>query len=90
MKITKALISIILIVSVFSMGCASSMVIGGKKVSPYGLFNANNKQDDVQYKTSTGSLIWGILGVETIFFPVYFLGFNLYEPVGEKKTDQQK
>lgn len=90
----KALLSTILIISVLFMGCASSMVVNGTNVPPYGLFNQGEKQDSVTYKTSTGSLLWGIVGIESIILPIYCWGFDLYQPIGLKdttqKTDRQK
>jgi hypothetical protein len=94
-KTMKALLLIILVISVCLTGCASSMVVNGKTVSPYGLFNKSKKQENVLYKTSGWSFLWGTLGIPVgLLGPIYFYGFNLYEPVGEKdvtqKADRQK
>ena len=43
----KAFISIVLVCSFMFAGCASSKVINGTNVSPYGWFNSGKKQEIV-------------------------------------------
>ena len=39
---------------------------------------------NIKYEVIWGNLVLGILLCETIVAPVYFFGFSLFEPVGEK------
>jgi hypothetical protein len=81
----KKLISIVLVCSLMSAGCASSKVINGTNVSPYGWFNPSKKQENVKYKTSTGSALLGFVLIPAgLLGPIYFWGFHLYEPVEAK------
>lgn len=62
--------------------CADNKVFDGKEYETYGLINKDEiKKPCVQYKLSTGNLVWGIILVETILMPIYFFGFSLWEPV---------
>lgn len=59
---------------------------GEQKFYPtYGLFNANTaKSDKVCYEISVGNVIWSIILIETIVFPIYFIGWSLFNPVSVK------
>lgn len=66
-------------------GCADTKTICGATYDSYGLFNADDKKNpDIQYKLVVGNLIWGVILFETIIAPVYFFGFSIMEPVGQK------
>lgn len=82
----KKIIAAILAVAILSLAaCGNEMVINGKNHSTYGLINKDQEKDPtVQYRVIVGNVFWGIVLVETIFAPVYFFGFSLYEPVGLK------
>lgn len=82
----KKLVAILLI-SCFLIGCASSKQINGTYYDSVGLATLGNKDDCVQYDFVVGNLIWSILLSETVIFPVYFIGWSIYEPVGEKYTN---
>ncbi len=77
-----AQILIVVMLSVSLMGCGDSKVIQGKEIGTYGLFNQDQKYEDVEYRVVIGNVVWGILLVETIVAPIYFFGFSLFEPVG--------
>lgn len=77
----KRLITVILIWALLIAGCASTKVINGRKVEPYGLMNKEKKEKCVEYKAHTGSIIWGIILIETIIAPIILFGKKLYEPV---------
>jgi hypothetical protein len=82
----KKLICIMLLVSVIMAGCSSDKVIEGKKYTTYGLINQDDKKDPtIKYEPSWGNIIWGCILCETIIGPIYFFGFDMFEPV-EKKT----
>jgi len=84
----KKIITVLLMVFfVLTMvGCSSNKVIDGKKYKTYGLINKDDEKDpDIEYELVVGNLVWGCLLVETVVAPVYFFGFDLYEPVGKKE-----
>ena len=52
---------------------------------PYGLLNRDElRSDKVCYRLSVGNVVWSVLLIETIIAPVYFVGFDLFEPVSVK------
>lgn len=77
-----------------SVSCADSKTFTDKSgnqftADPYGWANQEaNKIDTVVYEVSAGNIVWSIVLVETIFAPVYFTGWKLYEPVRLKTTDE--
>ena len=64
--------------------CAQPKTIDGQVIQPYGLFNPEDKKEDIEYKVSMGSVIVGALSFETVVMPIYIFGWNLYEPVNKK------
>lgn len=57
-------------------------------VKSYGLFDQNTeKRSDVIYNVSAGTVIASILFCETIFVPVFGIGYSLYEPAKIMKTN---
>ena len=65
--------------------CSSPKVISGTKYDTYGLFNSDDKKNPgIQYQLVWGNVIWGVLLSETIIAPIYFFGFDIFEPVGPK------
>jgi len=56
---------------------------------PFGLFNKDEmKNPQVQYRISTGNVVWSVIFCETIIVPVYLVGWYLYEPVGPKEKEK--
>jgi len=82
--ILSVLVLVILIWKLLFSFCAQPKTIDGQVIQPYGLFNPEDKKEDIQYKVSMGSVIVGALSFETIVFPVYIFGWNLYEPISKK------
>lgn len=83
----RSLVSaVIIFVICFSFtGCANPRVINGKTYEPYGIANKDAKKDpSVKYEIPLGNAVVGILFVESVFVPVYIIGWDLYEPVGLK------
>jgi len=81
MKILTAILVVLLLFT----GCANRKTIQGRTYDTYGLLNKDtNKNPNIEYRISAGNVIWSILLFETIVFPVYFVGFSIYEPVGPK------
>lgn len=85
----KKLISVILIVSLFFIGCGVSKNIDGVERKPIGLISSVCKSgtfsDKVEYEPCWGNIIWGALLFETIIAPIYFYGFSCMNPVDVKK-----
>jgi len=72
-------------------GCASPKNINGIRYDTYGILNASDKKNpNISYEVSIGNIIWSALLVETIIVPIYFIGFDLYEPVGVKNAGEIK
>jgi hypothetical protein len=81
----KKVIALFLVVSILFSGCADSKRIDGKTYDTYGFFNSQTKKNpNIQYEVSVGNVIWSVILVETVVFPIYFLGFSLYQPISKK------
>lgn len=86
----KRSIALIIALSVLLAGCGKPQHLGQgseqKHYPTYGLFNeSTSKSKNVCYEISVGNTIWSIILVETIIFPVYFVGWSLWNPVRLKK-----
>lgn len=67
--------------------CSHSKVINDVSHDSYGLFNADDVKDPkVEYKLCVGNAFWAVALSETIIAPIYFVGWNIMEPVGPKKV----
>ncbi len=63
-------------------GCGSPANLGGKDYPTYGLFNQDTaKSEKVCYEISVGNVVWSVLLVESFVFPIYFIGWSIYNPV---------
>lgn len=68
--------------------CAESKTIEGKTYSAYGFFNKDTqKNEQIEYEVSVGSVVIGCIFCETIIVPVYLAGWRLWQPVGKKITN---
>ncbi len=88
----KRLIAIIMVVVMLSAcGRPATLQPAGKPAREYptiGLFSsASEKSDSVCYEISIGNVIWSIILIESVVFPVYFVGWSIYNPVGLKRAD---
>lgn len=63
-------------------GCAQPKVIEGRKIHPYGIFNEDQRNPCISYHTSSGTVIWSIILVETVIVPFWGVGWDLYQPDG--------
>ena len=80
----KRIIAAVLIATMLS-ACGSPITHQGKHYPTYGLFNENSsKSANMCYEISVGNVVWSIILVETIVFPIYFIGFSLFNPIGPK------
>lgn len=77
----KKILILLFALSLFLFNCASSLTVNGEVCEPVGLFNLDEKCENVKYKVCTKNVVWSILAFETIIVPVILLGKKLYEPV---------
>jgi hypothetical protein len=64
---------------------ADEKTIGGVTYGTYGLMNKSEMQNpNIQYEISGWSIAWSIIFCETIIAPVYFIGWDMYQPVAKK------
>lgn len=83
----KKIISLACVIAVAATlaGCARPMTICGVTYDSYGLINQDSKKNpNVEYAPVWGNIFWGAFLVETVIAPIYFFGFDLFEPVGVK------
>lgn len=82
----KKLFALTLLCSiVFIIACADSKTFVDEKgrsltVEPYGIFTTDDKIDSVHYEVNAGNVVWSIVLAETIFVPVWLVGWEIYEP----------
>lgn len=78
----------VFIVTVVLMNDAESKIINGKVYEAYGLLNKDSVyNENIEYRMNNWSVGGGILMIETVIAPIYFFGFNMYEPVGLKQNN---
>jgi len=82
----KRTIATILAASILLTACgADNKVIGGVEYGTYGLMNQSEmKNPNIQYEISGWSIFWSFILVETIIAPIYFIGWDMYQPIGKK------
>ena len=81
---TRAPIIMALAISLILAGCGRSLDTEHAHYDSYGLFNASRRSPNVCYEVSAGNVIWSIFLIETVFFPVYFIGFSIMNPMRMK------
>ncbi len=91
----KKILIILLSFTILFSSCAHSkyMVVDGKTeiVKPYGVINKKaQKNDNIKYELSAGSIILSVLFIQTIFVPVWLTGWKLYAPVDVKVEEDNK
>ena len=83
MKKVISSIMIIYLCCLMLSGCADPKTINGIKYETYGFLNQNEvKNPKIKYRLVMENVIWSIILCESLVFPVYFIGFSLYEPIG--------
>lgn len=84
----------VLTIGVLTTSCADSKTFTDKSgkeftAEPYGWADADAyKMDTVVYSVNVGNIVWDILLVETVVVPVWLTGWQLYEPVRLKTTEE--
>lgn len=82
----KRVIALVVATSILLVGCGHPLEAGKVTYPTYGLFNeSSSKSKNVCYEISVGNIVWSIILAETIIFPVYFVGWSLWNPVRLKK-----
>lgn len=86
----KKTIALVVALSILLAGCGHPQYLGQgseqKYYPTYGLFNeTSSKSKNVCYEISVGNVIWSVILIETVVFPVYFVGWSIYNPVRLKK-----
>lgn len=67
------------------VGCSRTKTIDNKTYQTYGLFNESDiKDSNIIYKPCIGNVVWTVITIETVILPVYFIGYDLYEPIAKK------
>jgi hypothetical protein len=77
----KKIISIVLIIVMcfVVMGCGDPKTIDNITYETIGIFEEKNP--NIHYRVIIGNVVLAILLIETVIFPIYFVGFSLWEPV---------
>lgn len=90
----RKFIVLIIVLSVLLAGCGRPQYFGEteKKYYPtYGFFSGGSKKSrNVCYEVSVGNVIWSIILSETVVFPVYFVGWSIYNPVRLKRGPEDQ
>lgn len=85
----KKLAVLIVLLAVVLSGCARPLTVDDVTYPTYGVFNEQtNKSKNVCYQVSGGNVFWAIILVETLIFPIYFVGWDLWEPVRKKTSPE--
>jgi len=78
----RKLVALIAVLGILLAGCGRPLYVDGKTYPTYGFFNeSSSKSKNVCYELSVGNIIWSILLVESVVFPVYFVGWSIYNPI---------
>ncbi len=84
----KRSIALVVALGLLVGACGHPKVINDTYYPTYGLFNqASSSSSKVCYELSVGNVIWSIILVETVIFPVYFIGWSIMNPVGLKNAN---
>ena len=79
------LIALLIGAAALLAGCDNNKNIEGKNYPVFGIANQEAQRDpNVIYEISAGSVIWGIILCETIVVPVYIIGWDLWQPVRKR------
>lgn len=83
----KLLIALAIASTALLSGCNNDKTIDGKSYPVFGVANMETQKDpDVLYEISAGSVIIAIIFSETVIIPVYVIGWDLWEPVRKREA----
>jgi len=85
----RPLLALILASTLALSACgADEKTIEGITYGTYGIVNKEEMRNpSIQYEISGWSIFWSIVFCETIIAPVYFIGWDLYQPVAKKDAN---
>lgn len=82
MRKVIAIITMVCFIGLVFGGCSSEKRIDGVTYETYGLLNKDDiKNPDIRYELVWGNIILACIFFETFIAPIYFFGFDIYEPV---------
>lgn len=83
----KIFIVCCLFIATLLSGCNNEKTIDGVTYPTYGLFNTEaNKNSDIVYEVSPGSVIVAVIFIETGIVPIYIIGWDLFQPVRKRNN----
>lgn len=63
---------------------AENKTIDGITYGTYGVANEKDmKNPNIEYSMSGWSVFWSVVFSETVVVPIYFIGWDLYQPIGK-------
>jgi hypothetical protein len=82
----KKLAALMIAASLVLTGCGqpANLTVNSKtkEYPTYGFFNqGTSKSSHVCYEVSVGNIVLSVLLFETVIAPIYFIGFDLFNPV---------
>jgi len=81
----KTLAAVIVAAAMLTACGAENKVINGVEYGTYGLMNKSEMMNpNIQYEISGWSIFWSVILVETVIAPIYFIGWDMYQPLGKK------
>lgn len=83
----KKTITALLLACLSLAACSNPRVLDGKVYDSYGFLNEQSlRSRNVCYSISPAAIILTIVFAETILVPIYFVGFDLFDPIRLKKS----
>ena len=82
----KKIILLIFAISLIA-GCGVEKEYRGRTVKTVGVFNILNDEKNIciKYNVSIGNVLLGAVLIETIIAPIYFFGFDMFNPSAIKE-----
>ena len=79
---------VLFLMSTSMISCGDKKEIGDYTYDTYGFINKGEKRNpDIEYRLIIGNIGWSVILAETVIAPIYFWGFSIYEPVGERNEN---
>lgn len=76
---------IVVLMVITTSACSKNAIFNDVEYETYGFINKYEvRNTHIRYKIVWGNVLLGIVFFETIIAPVYFFGYDLYEPIGVK------
>lgn len=80
---------ILILLCLVTLSCSQSkdIVLNGKltTIEPYGVWDEDEvRNDSIRYEVSTDDVLVSIIFCETVFVPIWLIGFRVHQPVDVK------